>query len=51
MYSRMGRFKKYTTEEEKCQARRERQMKHYWKHHERLKKENLDRYYQNKDSK
>lgn len=45
----MGRKQKYITEEEKLNARRERQMRHYWKHVERLKKENLDRYYKNKE--
>lgn len=45
----MGRKRKYNTKEEQCQARKERQMKHYWKHAEKLKKEALDRYYSRKD--
>lgn len=45
----MGRKKKYITLEEQLTARRERQMKHYWKHAETLKHKNLERYYKNKE--
>ncbi len=44
----MGRKKKYNTEEERCQANRDKVMKHYWKNVEKIKKKNLKRYYENK---
>mgnify|MGYP007070556928 CR=1 FL=1 len=44
----MGRHKKYITEEEKKQANRDKFMKHYWKNQEKIKKKNLERYYENK---
>ena len=44
----MGRHRKYTTEEEKCQANRDKVMRHYWRNSEKIKKKNLKRYYENK---
>lgn len=44
----MGRKKKYTTDYEQSQARKDRQMKHYWRNCDRLRKEALDRYYKQK---
>jgi len=45
----MGRTLKYKTPEEKINARKERQMKYYWKNVEKLKKEALERYYKRKN--
>jgi len=45
----MGRIKRYITEEEQIRARKERQMKYYWKNHEEKKKKNLERYYRVKE--
>lgn len=42
----MGRKIKYKTDEEKIQARRERQMRYYWKNADKLKKQALKRYYE-----
>ena len=39
----MGRKKKYNTIEEKRQAQRENQMRHYWNNAERLRKEGLEK--------
>jgi hypothetical protein len=47
----MGRKRKYTTDEEKLVARRERQMRYYWKNQDEIKKKNLERYYGNKPQK
>ena len=44
----MGRKLKYKTQEEKINARKERQMKYYWQNAEKLKKEALKRYYKRK---
>lgn len=44
----MGRKKKYITEEEKNQARKERQMRHYWRNVKKLRKKALKRYYNTK---
>ena len=44
----MGRKLKYKTEEEKCQANRDKFMRHYWKNQEKIKKKNLKRYHENK---
>ena len=44
----MGRKLKYKTNEEKLNARKERQMRYYWKNQEKIKKKNLDRYYGSK---
>lgn len=41
----MGRKKKYLTEEEKIEARKERQMRYYWRNQEKLKKQNRERYH------
>ena len=45
----MGRKKKYITTDEKLNARRDRQMKYYWKNAEKLKTEALERYYKKKE--
>jgi hypothetical protein len=42
----MGRKIKYKTEEEQLIARRERQMRYYWRNQETIKKKNLKRYYE-----
>jgi hypothetical protein len=44
----MGRKRKYLTEEEKLNARRERQMRYYWKTVNKQRKKSLERYYENK---
>jgi len=44
----MGRKTKYKTDEEKIQARKNRQMKYYWKNQNRLKINALKRYYDRK---
>jgi hypothetical protein len=41
----MGRKQKYKTEEEKLQARKDRQMRYYFRNQESIKKKNLERYY------
>lgn len=43
----MGRTRKYFTKEEKAQANRDAVMKHYEKNKEKIKKQNLKRYYDN----
>jgi len=45
----MGRQKKYNTDEEKIQARKDRQMRYYWRNSKRLRKESLERYYKQKE--
>ena len=45
----MGRKRKYNTEEEIIQARKERQMRYYWKNVKKKRKEALDRYYEKKN--
>jgi len=45
----MGRKQKYKTDEEKLQARRERQMRYYFKNQKLKQKQALDRYYKNKE--
>lgn len=44
----MGRKIKYKTEEEKLTARKERQMRYYWKNVEQKRKEASKRYYHGK---
>lgn len=44
----MGRKKKYLTDIEKTNARRERQMRYYWKNVKKQRKKSLERYYENK---
>jgi hypothetical protein len=44
----MGRKLKYKTEEDKLSARKERQMRYYWKNQEKIKKKNLERYHEKK---
>jgi hypothetical protein len=44
----MGRKQKYITEEEKLTAKRERQMRYYWKNAKKMRKEALERYYERK---
>ncbi len=44
----MGRKLKYKTNEEKLEAKRNRQMMYYWKHSSKIKKKNLKRYHENK---
>lgn len=46
----MGRNIKYKTEEEKLMARRERQMRYYWKNKEFKRKKALERYYDKRNS-
>lgn len=41
----MGRKRKYITKEDQVNARRERQMRYYWKNQEEIKRKNLKRYY------
>jgi hypothetical protein len=43
----MGRAKKYTTEEEKINALKERQKRYYEKNKEKICKRNLESYYEN----
>jgi hypothetical protein len=45
----MGRKKKYLILDEKKEAQRKYQMDHYWRNCERLRKENLNRYYGKKN--
>ena len=47
----MGRNQKYKTEEEKLNARRERQMRYYFKNQQVKKEQSLERYYKNKENK
>ena len=47
----MGRKQKYKTEEECLHAKRERQMRYYWKNVKKKRKEALDRYYERKSKK
>lgn len=42
----MGRKQKYFTKEEKRQANRDKFMRYYWKNVEKVKKINLERYYE-----
>lgn len=42
----MGRKIKYKTKEEQLIAKRERQMRYYWKNVDRKRKESLNRYYE-----
>lgn len=44
----MGRKLKYKTEEEKLIARRERQMRYYFRNKERFCKKRMERYYAEK---
>ena len=47
----MGRKQKYKTEEEKLNARRERQMRYYFKNQKIKQSQSLQRYYNNKKNK
>lgn len=47
----MGRKQKYITDEEKLNARRERQMRYYFKNQKIKKEQSLKRYYQKKENK
>ena len=44
----MGRNLKYKTEEEQLTARKERQMRYYWRNMKQKRKEALERYYEKK---
>ena len=44
----MGRKKKYITEEEKLQANRDKFMRYYWKNVDKIRKQNLKKYYDKK---
>jgi hypothetical protein len=44
----MGRKRKYLTDGERLKARRERQMRYYWKNVKKQRKKSLKRYYENK---
>ena len=44
----MGTKLKYTTQYEKNQARKDRQMRHYWRNVDRLRAESLNNYYKRK---
>jgi hypothetical protein len=44
----MGRKLKYKTKEEKLQANRDKYMRFYWRNVEKIKKEKLKIYYENK---
>lgn len=46
----MGRMKKHMTEEQQINARKERQMKYYWKKKDEINKKNLERYHQKKNN-
>lgn len=46
----MGRKKKYITKEEKCQANRDKFMRYYWKNADKIKKQNLKKYYDKKST-
>jgi hypothetical protein len=41
----MGRTKKYTTKEQQDNARKERQMKYYWKNRDDINDKNKERYH------
>jgi len=45
----MGRKKKYLTDKEKLDAKRETRMRYYWNHVEKEKEKSLLRYYKNKE--
>ena len=45
----MGRERKYKTEEERLKARRDRQMRYYWRNDSKIKKNNLERYHADKE--
>jgi hypothetical protein len=47
----MGRKQKYKTEEEKLNARRERQMRYYFKNQKLKQSQSLQRYYDYKENK
>lgn len=47
----MGRKRKYNTDKERLMAKRERQMRYYWKNVDKKRKEALDRYYDRKSQK
>ena len=47
----MGRNQKYKTEDEKLNARRERQMRYYIKNQQVKKEQSLERYYKKKGEK
>jgi len=47
----MGRKQKYITDEEKLNARRERQMRYYFKNQKVKKEQALERYYIKKENK
>jgi len=42
----MGRKRKYITPEDQLTARRERQMRYYWRNQEEIKRKNLKKYYE-----
>ena len=44
----MGRKLKYKTKEEKLQANRDKYMRFYWLNVDKIRKEKLERYYENK---
>jgi hypothetical protein len=44
----MARLKKYKTEEEQLKARRDRQMRYYFKNQDLKKKQSLQNYYKKK---
>ena len=46
----MGRIQKYKTEAEQLTARRDRQMRYYWKNAITLRKTALKRYYKRKSN-
>jgi hypothetical protein len=46
----MGRKQKYKTEEEKLQARKDRQMRYYFRNQEIVKKKNLERYHEKRNA-
>ena len=48
IFMRMGRKQKYFTEEEKKQANRDKYMRFYWRNVKKIRKEKLNRYYENK---
>ena len=47
----MGRKKKYNTLEEQRQANRDKLMRYYWRNAKKIKKQNLERYYENQRTK
>jgi hypothetical protein len=44
----MGRKRKYNTEEEKLQANRDKYMRYYWRNVDKIRKQKLKEYYENK---